>query len=48
MEDTFQKDDFSAFFKYDSEKIKDFLKNFLKEHGFSGGLEIDFLTEAPR
>ncbi|MFA6090357.1 MAG: hypothetical protein WC774_01115 [Candidatus Gracilibacteria bacterium] len=47
-EDNFKEDNFDIFFKHDTERISLFLQDFLVKNGFSGGMEIDFLSEAPR
>ena len=45
---TFREDAFEVFFKYDSEQIARCLEGFLVEQETIQGMEIEFLTEAPR
>lgn len=48
LENSFKEETFTVFFKYDTEQITWLLQDFLIDNGFSGGIEIDLLTEAPR
>jgi hypothetical protein len=47
FEKTFKEEEFSVFFKYDTEKIIIFIQDFLIHNGYSGGIDIDFLIEIP-
>ena len=48
MEDTFEEDDFSVFFKNDVEPLTAFIESFLLKNGYTGGMEINVLTEIPK
>lgn len=48
FKDAFDEDLFTVFSKYDTERLAQFIQDFLLENGFSGGMEIDFLAEAPK
>ena len=48
VENEFKEDNVSIFFKNDTARISLFLKDFLVKNGCSSGIDIDFLSEAPR
>lgn len=48
IDNIFKEDPFNILFKHDTKKMIQFLQYYLVENNFSKGIEIDFLTEAPR
>ena len=48
QKNTFLEDDFAQSYKFDSKLLISFLEKFLSENGYTWGMEIDILTEAPR
>ncbi len=47
LENSFEESELNTFFKQNADQVSGFIKNFLYQHGYHGGIEIDFLFEAP-